>query len=562
MENIFLATGGSAYDTSLDPIGEDSFGVRYVTYRNIFRFLEQIEDLDVGLIVWPGGSLAELHEDRYGFEFDGLYNPDTGKPSLAEMMLVAIDNGAGLSIVLPTVRYVGREDELRADVQDFMQDLLGGYFGMLPDQMILEIGNEYYSTFTDPSDQGAAADYAHLADIMITEIALALADPGVNTTGSDVAIAVQSGRTFADDEDIRAGLSEFSISNAEMIIQHRFPGDAEQVEYRMIELDKIIDAWQAESYAVESEAPELFLSGWNVAHVTRNSVLEDFLQEQALIENGLQKSDVDLVGRSTTEFEQFWQDTLDGYAYGAEHPGVLLELFSAYTGAGMTAAGVYGVDTMHPGRLSWYGEDGESHTFVGGEMLKMIFESVSDTYLLPSGADYSSDNLVTPYIFENDDKLVVFMAAGQNGAGEYTLDIEGLGDIYGSVWGESLGAAITPGWMETFGIVDNPLVDETPEAATYAAPVREAISPKLTEDGLVVSISEPHEVVRLAFAKTAAGAEEIASWSLAPEIQLLDFDIGVVPVDTFPDPEEEPDEVFDDGSFDMTWALLLFLLFA
>ena len=556
-----MATGGSAYDTSLDPISEDVFGVRYVTYRNIFRFLDQIEDLDVGLIVWPGGSLAELNEDRYGFQFDGLYNPDTGKPSLADMMQVAMDKDAGLSIVLPTVRYVGREDDLRADLQDFMQDLLGGHYGVLPDQMILEVGNEYYSTFTDPSDQGAAADYAQLADIMITEIALALADPDVNTTGSDVAIAVQSGKTFADDEDIRAGLSEFSIFHAEMIIQHRFPGDAEQVGYRMVELDKIIDAWQAESYAVESDAPELFVSGWNVAHVTRNSVLEDFLQEQALLEDGLLKSDVDLVGRSTTEFEQYWQDTLDGYSYGAEHPGVLLELFSSYTGAGMTAAGAYGVDTMHPGRLSWYGEDGESHTFVGGEMLKMIFESVSDTYLLSSGVDYSSDNLVTPYIFENDDKLVVFIAAGENGVGEYTLDIDGLGSIYGSVWGESLGAEITPGWMETFGIADNLFVDETPEAGTYAAPVREAITPKLTEDGLVVSISEPYEVVRLAFAKTAVGAEEIASWSLAPEIQPLEFDIPVVQVDTFPDTEEEPDDVFDDGSFDMSWVLLLLLLF-
>ena len=129
MENIFLATGGSAYDTSLDPISEDVFGVRYVTYRNIFRFLDQIEDLDVGLIVWPGGSLAELNEDRYGFQFDGLYNPDTGKPSLADMMQVAMDKDAGLSIVLPTVRYVGREDDLRADLQDFMQDLLGGHYG-------------------------------------------------------------------------------------------------------------------------------------------------------------------------------------------------------------------------------------------------------------------------------------------------------------------------------------------------------------------------------------------------------------------------------------------------
>ena len=36
-----------------------------------------------------------------------------------------------------------------------------------------------------------------------------------------------------------------------------------------------------------------------------------------------------------------------------------------------------------------------------------------------------------------------------------------------------------------------------PEAETYAASVREAISPNLNKDGPGVSISEPHEVVPL-----------------------------------------------------------------
>ena len=478
------------------------------------------------------------------------------------MMAIAIDRGANLSVLLPTARYVGRDDDLRADIQDFMQDLLGGYYGALPDQMILEIGNEYYASFDSNTADGAAADYAAIADIMITEISLALADSSINTTGADLLIAVQSGKTSADDQDIRDGLSDFSLSNADMIIQHRFPADADQVDARIIVVQDIVDAWQQDLEDLGAEAPELFLSEWNVAHLTRDEVLADFLQEPATQQQGLTAADIDLAGRTNATFEQYWQDALSQHSYGDQHPGVLLELFASYTEAAMSAGGVYGIDTLHAGRLSWFGDDGENHTFVGGEMLKMLYESVDDTYLVDSGVDYSSDNLLTPYIFENDDKLVIFLAAGENGAGEYTLDVSGMGDVYDSVWAERLGAEIMPDWMTAFGIVDNPLVDETPEAETYSAPVREAINPQFTESGLVVNIFAPNEIVRLAFAKTDAGAQEIASWSQA---------LGLVPLPLIVDQswdagdladadDEDPIE-FDDMGMGFGALLLILLAF-
>ena len=560
MENIFLSTGPSAYDVSQDPISGDSLGVRYVSYRNIFRFLDQIDDVDTGLIVWPGGALAESRTDRYGFEYEGLYNPETGKPSIADMMQIAIDKGAAFSVVLPTARYVGREDELREDVRGFMQDLLGGKYGELPEKMILEIGNEYYGAFSEPSEQGAAADYAAIADIMITEIANALADPAVNTSNSDLEIAVQSGRTLEDDAAIRDGLSEYAIANADMIVQHRFPATIEQVDDRLGTVEQIIDSWEQEAAGLNSEAPELFLSEWNVAHLTRQMVLEDFLQEPSSVEAGLTAADVDLDGRTTTEFEQYWQDAISRNAYGAEQPGLLLETFARYTELGMKAGGVYGIDVMHPGRMSWLGNDGEDHRFVGGEMLKMLYESVDNTYLVDAGSADGADDTITPYVFENDDKLVVFIAAGGNATGTYTLDIQGLGDMYGSVWAERLGAELQPDWMSDYGIVDNPEVDETPEAMTYATPVREAVDVQVNtlDDTLQLTVSAPYEVIRLAFAKTEAGAEEIASWSPIPETPLVERALDD-PLETG-DPAED-DGGLDSGALDIGGMVLLALLF-
>ena len=73
--DLSVTSGASAYANSAEAMSDQMFGVRYISYRNIDRFLDQIEDANIGLIVWPGGTLAEDRDDRYGFDFDGLQNP-------------------------------------------------------------------------------------------------------------------------------------------------------------------------------------------------------------------------------------------------------------------------------------------------------------------------------------------------------------------------------------------------------------------------------------------------------------------------------------------------------
>ena len=164
-----LDTGVSAYSNSDDPLSLLAFGARYSSYRNVDRFLDQTDDANLGLIVWPGGTLAETRDDRYGFEFDGLYNPDTGKPTLTEMMQIAIDEGAALSIVLPTARYADDPDGLVTELCAFLMDLLAGDLGPLPDTLIFEIGSEYYANFSDGASGSAATQYGSIAELMVSE---------------------------------------------------------------------------------------------------------------------------------------------------------------------------------------------------------------------------------------------------------------------------------------------------------------------------------------------------------------------------------------------------------
>lgn len=89
-------------------ISAKHLGTSYISLRDESRFFDQVADFDGGLLVWPGGSLAERLVDRYGFEHHGLYTSAgyNDKPGLTELMAYANDTGQALSVILPTSRYV------------------------------------------------------------------------------------------------------------------------------------------------------------------------------------------------------------------------------------------------------------------------------------------------------------------------------------------------------------------------------------------------------------------------------------------------------------------------
>lgn len=498
--------------------GAEMFGYRYTGFRSVDRFVDQMGDDRAGLITWPGGYLSESSTDRYGLGFDGLFNPAEDRPGLAEMFDLAHRQGAALAIVLPTARYLGDDAALREDVRNFMADLLGGQYGAPPAHLIFEIGSEFYVNF--PGGPEEAAQYGHVANVYMEELTQALNDPAVNLIGLDPDIAVQAGRTLVEDQMIRDQLSDDSLVEVDQIIHHRFAFNATGVDRTADQFHDVMEAWRLDAAELGGDGPDLFLSAYGVGSYTRDEALRDYLAQDRAAGGDLQASDIDLEGRSDDGFETFWQNELSTRDYGAEHPRLLLEMLSEYGAEGMSMASSFGSDMIHPGRLSLDDRSGTAQHFVGQDMLDMMAESVGGTRSLAVNLQNDRADEIWTYGFENDDKLVIFLSADSTPPEGVSLELEGLGSVYRQVAAERLSATVPDDWMAMFGIADNANVDESPEAMTFAMGRREAFVPDVQDGAVNLSFAAPNEVIRLSFAKTAAGAEEIAGFSQGDMLML------------------------------------------
>ncbi len=515
---VSINTGSDAFIEGADKITASDLGVRYSGFRSIDRFIEQIKDMHVGLISWPGGTLAEERLGSFGLEYDDLTSDDSKMPSLSQMMQIANVQGTELSVVLPTVRYSGRIDEMRADVQNFMEDLLSGQYGPLPARMIFHIGSEHYHHFQGLSPDGAAAEYGRVASAMVEELTRALNDTSVNLIRADIDLSVQAGRTMQEDENIRDSFSPESLANIDLVMHHRYAARAEGVDFNLKPFSPILDAWQQDVTQAGGDVPQIHLSEWNVASLTRNEGLNSYVRDMAAQGIRVNRGDIDLAGRTNTEFENYWQELLSTRDYGVAVPKLYLELFSEYQAEGLGAASIHAADLMHAGRMTYTDTDGNPVQFVGAEMMKMIYESVEGTQVLKVSTENTRSSDLWTYAYEGDDRLVVFLAADADAMpGNVTVDIEGLTGGYAAIWTDSLTAEVPEDWMARFGVPDNLNVDESNEGQTYAVGVRGDVPTSINGDQVTVTFSQPGQVVRIVVAQTRAEAELIEEWAGAPD---------------------------------------------
>ncbi len=575
-----LTTNGSISADALD-ITSDSFGARYVSFRSFGQFDDALSQTDLGMVIWPGGTMAEKNPERFGFEYDGLYNSDeTGnKPGLDQMMEYCVEKGLGLTVVLPTARYSDDHDLLRDQLDTFLDDLYSGAYGELPDTLIFEVGNEYYAVF-DGSELEKSADYAEVVNVYSEAVLAAEAEyPNV---ADKIEWNVQLGRSVEATEEILENLTDESIEMTDALIHHRFAITLAASESSIDDVTASLEAWEEEAAELGLDRPSLSLSAYNTASLSRVEAANSFLATDAGSKYDF--DDLDLEGRTNIEFEQHYQDMLDYRPYGLEQGEHILQMFSEYQALGTSSAGVYGWDLTHAGRSSYVGSDGDNYIFTPGAMQDMMAESLEGTKVLDwfQENDLRDDSAVTTFGFDSEDKLVMFIAAPADFSGKtFSADIalEGLGEIT-EVWGESLRSETPDNWKDLFDVPDLPGVDQTPEAETYALGIRESFGPEVKNGVISLDFTQPGQIIRLTFARNDEAADEIDQWHGGVSTDLSagdsdgsaatfvfragpdDLDDDVLPYleetsDDDQDAEKESDDAESEGDGDMNFAGIL-----
>lgn len=495
-------------------IDEAHFGVRYSSYHSFGRFDGQTGADDFGMLVWPGGTLSETRPDRFGFDYQDLYNSagTNGKPGITAIFDYANTHDMGVSIVLPTAAYEHDPAKLIVDAQDFFSDLFSGTFGRIPKKLIFEVGNEHYGVFGGAEETAQAAAYASIVNVYANVVNTVEAI--FNVPDAAVEYSVQIGRTQAANDAIISGLTDEAKKFADMLSHHRFSADAAATDDYIPNALYALNLWKTELGNLGEEAPNLYLSEYNVASMARSDAALHFIQNNPL-GTGLSLSDIDLDGRTNSDFEAHYQRLLENVPAGLEHAEVLLQLFSEYTGIGAEAAGSYGWDLPHSGRMTLRGSDGIDYKFVPGELQSMMSESLEGTSVLDwyQQNDYSVADEVTVFGFNSADKLIVFLAAPKlDGT---TLDVSiPLPGLAGAkaVWAESLTGQVPPNWKNLFNVKSNPSVDNTPESITYTVAQTNKFAPTVDDDSIDLKFSADYEIIRVSIAHTQAGIDDISSW--------------------------------------------------
>lgn len=569
---VTVNTGSDAYVGPAQGIDSDLFGFRYVGFRSLDRFGAQTADSPAGMIAWPGGYLVEDRDDVFGLEYaeTGLANPATNFPGIGRIMEFAIENNQGLALTLPTMHWYNDIEGMRVQVRTFMEKLLSGEFGPVPENFTIEIGSEYYAHaphlgFT--SDEMAPL-YGEIATAMILEIRAVENDPSLNTLGVDVQIGVQAGRNNECSCRIADAMSDEALAEIDLIVMARMPWNFGGIDRDMANYQESLDAFNERIVDAGGEPAEIFMTSFNVASPTREEALRAYTRETGeTVGNGA------LQTRSDAEFEQFWQDRIASFDLGFDQPKVMMELFAEYHELGMTSGVAFGADQLYPGRLSFSYTNAEGElepvSLLGMDFMNFLYESVDDTRMLDVSVENRASTEHPVYAFEGEHHTTIFVMGGDT-PGEVELDIEGLTADFTRAYVDTLTPEIPEDWMTLYGVPDNPEVDETPEGETYADTVEGTQTPTFRDGNMVVQVQEPGQVIRIVLTHSEEGEAQVEEWVVNPtaSVDLLalfpdDPDGDPDPPPEEPPPDDDDGEVADgggDGGMGMLALLLLPLL--
>ena len=405
-------------------------------------FLDAYTELGLTHIRWPGGTLAEMGVIRpngnirfveqsdfpapfqddglplaYGFDYPELLNPQllknsdgepTGMLGFSEMLAFAVAQGASMSVIAPTFRYRDDPSEGGAQLYDFLVSLfIEGKWnnGELPEDMIIDIGNENY-------------------------------DPGSITRQlPQQLMAVRQFRNDHPEVDFKVAIQALKTEQ-DML-------DAFELTDQLTPPDQI---------GLRSEMDIVRMHQLRLGHFAHTNIEngEKYLALKALISR-IEDARKEIGATDLPEVEVYFsawssapRDIDVDLALSIANAGATLSLFTGFAELGVNYAAAWGVAINNPDNpvvLSFNdNETGAQVLTPTGAVLVQMSEILPGMTLINHpGLDNGRGTLVNMYPYVDSSKVVVFFAANLLPPEGVTVSatLEGFGPI-ANAWAENL----------------------------------------------------------------------------------------------------------------------------
>ncbi len=464
---VNIQTSGSI--DSAETIDHSWFGAVQTGFHSFDGFEESAEALNLGLVRWPGGTLAEKRTEVYGMEHEGLFdatdlwatNPNRDRPDLVHSLEYSVENNMDFAMIIPTARYADDIELGEAHLRSFLDDLFTGEYGALPDKFTLELGNEYKALpeFRDnPELYGEIS--SRFAEVIAEAKDLYLTDE----ESSGVNVAVQMGINSEHNEAIIGQFSDEALEVTNSLVFHSLPISMRNLNKDNEDENGMNRYEIAESFAEEwrsaitgaggNSDPDLFMSAWTV-------------------------------GGSTNDPDRI---SLEWHEFGARSSSVAVDQVAGYSSVGVDSAAIWGVDVNNLNTVTST-ESGELELSHTGEIFRMMADSLVGKTYVGEFRPSSRDDLVMTHTFTDGTELTTYVGINERSSenDEVLLDFGGANNIQ-LVHAEMLSTELDPSFNGNYDDL---------EARLYENPVTWEMEDVFTEEGLVVDFTQDYDMAEI-----------------------------------------------------------------
>lgn len=394
-----------------------SKSAEYLSY-----FADHLDQASLGLIRWPGGTMAENgtvldnggvslleisgRPAAYDLTYPELLHPallknidgtPSGRPSLSDMLSLAVQEQATFSMILPTERYVNTPAKAYDDVAAFLKRLFVDRAfndGILPNHVVLDIGNEHYVPET----------YGPIAAMMLA----AVRDFRAENVSIQFDVALQAMQTGSESINLVSEISnpDWGPEYANLL--------SEVAALRIHSLNHGLESI--------SQIEDRSATYWSLRRMIEGI-------EKAREAHGGPSTDVGLyVSAFTTNSDDIQQ----GLSAGLPSAGAMLSLFTGLLELGADQAAAWGIakNAASETAMSFVASDGSVKLTPAGTLYSLMASSIVGTQLLYTPSmDSGRQEQYNLYAFRSDNASVFYICANDLVDGRLDVALEMLNGL-------------------------------------------------------------------------------------------------------------------------------------